>query len=151
DKLMSVRFLLEKIPAQCEGIIVNDLFLLPTKKYPADISPADQKRLTEEITSAINSDVIPVYKSFARFVRTEYALQGWTSISVESLLDGQKRYGNYIYERTITYMTSEEIYQLGLREMKRIQTEMTAIAKKQGFADLASFRASLKSNPKYIP
>jgi len=28
---------------------------------------------------------------------------------------------------------------------------MTAIAKKEGFADLASFRASLKTNPKYIP
>ena len=28
---------------------------------------------------------------------------------------------------------------------------MPAIAKKEGFADLASFRASLKTNPKYIP
>ena len=35
--------------------------------------------------------------------------------------------------------------------MDRIQTEMTVIAKKEGFADLASFRASLKTNPKYIP
>jgi uncharacterized protein (DUF885 family) len=29
DKLMPVRFLLEKIPAQCEGIIASDPFLLP--------------------------------------------------------------------------------------------------------------------------
>src|ERR1700747_1502715 len=28
---------------------------------------------------------------------------------------------------------------------------MTAIAKKEGFPDLASFRASLKTNPKYVP
>jgi uncharacterized protein (DUF885 family) len=28
---------------------------------------------------------------------------------------------------------------------------MTAIAKKEGFADLATFRASLKTNPKYVP
>ena len=28
---------------------------------------------------------------------------------------------------------------------------MTTIAKKEGFSDLASFRASLKTNPKYIP
>src|SRR3954469_13577222 len=48
DKLMPVRFLMEKLPAQCEGIIENDPFLLPTKKFPADISAADQKRLTEE-------------------------------------------------------------------------------------------------------
>ncbi len=151
DKLMPVRFLLEKIPAQCEGIIANDPFLLPTKKYPTDISPADQKRLTEGITNAINSDVIPAYKAFATFVRTEYAPEGRTTLSVESLQDGQKRYENDIYGRTTTHMTPDEIHQLGLREMERIQTEMTAIAKKQGFPDLASFRASLKANLKYVP
>ncbi|MFZ1011333.1 MAG: DUF885 family protein, partial [Candidatus Sulfotelmatobacter sp.] len=46
DKLMPVRFLLEKLPAQCQGIIDSNPFLLPTKKYPAGISPEDQKRLT---------------------------------------------------------------------------------------------------------
>jgi uncharacterized protein (DUF885 family) len=33
----------------------------------------------------------------------------------------------------------------------RIESEMTVIAKKEGFADLASFQASLKTNPQYIP
>ena len=52
DKLMPVRFLLEKIPVQCQGIIAADPFLQPTKKYPASISarrseapdPADHRR-----------------------------------------------------------------------------------------------------------
>ena len=48
-------------------------------------------------------------------------------------------------------MTADEIHQLGLSEIARIESEMTVIAKKQGFADLAAFRASLKTNPKYIP
>jgi uncharacterized protein (DUF885 family) len=39
DKLMPVRFLLEKIPVQCQGIIDANPFLLPAKKYPANISP----------------------------------------------------------------------------------------------------------------
>src|SRR5437763_9830849 len=42
DKLMPVRFLLEKLPVQCEGIIHDDPFLLPTKKYPASFSAEDQ-------------------------------------------------------------------------------------------------------------
>jgi uncharacterized protein (DUF885 family) len=151
DKLMPVRFLLEKLPVQCQGIIDADPFLLPTKKYPADISPEDQKRLTQQITDAINSDVIPAYKTFAAFLRTEYAPAGRTTLAVTSLPDGEKRYQNDIYARTTTRMTADEIHQLGLREIDRIQTEMTAIAKKEGFADLAAFRASLKTNPKYIP
>jgi uncharacterized protein (DUF885 family) len=151
DKLMPVRFLLEKIPAQCQGIIDADPFLLPTKKYPADISAEEQQRLTQEITDAVNHEVIPAYRIFAAFVRTEYAPKGRTTLAVTSLPDGEKRYQNDIYARTTTRMTADEIHQLGLREMERIQAEMTAIATKEGFADLAAFRAALKSNPKYIP
>ncbi len=151
DKLMPVRFLIEKLPGQCQGIIDSDPFLLPTKKYPASISPEDQKRLTQQITDAINSDVIPAYKTFAAFLQTEYAPQGRTTLSITSLPDGEKRYQNNIYARTTTRMAPDEIHQLGLREINRIEAEMTSIAKKEGFADLASFRASLKTNPKYIP
>src|SRR5271169_4476915 len=151
DKLMPVRFLIEKLPVQCQGIIDADPFLLPTKKYPADISAEDQKRLTREITDAINSDVFPAYKTFAAFLRTEYAPEGRTTLSITSLADGEKRYQNDIYGRTTTRMKPDEIHQLGLREIDRIQAEMTAIARKEGFADLASFRASIKTNPKYKP
>jgi len=151
DKLMPVRFLAEKIPTQCQGVITADPFLQPTKKYPASISPEDQKRLTREITDAINTDVIPAYKTFAAFIKTDYAPQGRTVLSITSLADGQRRYENDIFARTTTRMTADEIHELGLREIERIEAEMTAIAKKEGFADLAAFRASLKTNPKYIP
>lgn len=151
DKLMPVRFLIDKLPVQCEGIVNADPFLLPTKKYPASISAEDQKRLTQKIADAINGDVLPAYKTFAAFLRTEYAPQGRTALAITSLPDGERRYENDIYARTTTRMTADEIHQLGLREMERIQAEMTAIAKREGFADLASFRASLKTNPKYIP
>ena len=151
DNLMPVRFLLEKLPVQCQGIIDADPFLIPTKKYPASISAEEQTRLTQEITAAVESNVIPAYRNFAAFLRTEYAPHGRTVLAVTSLADGEKRYQNDIYARTTTHMTPNEIHQLGLREIERIQAEMTLIAKKEGFADLASFRVSLKSNPKYKP
>jgi uncharacterized protein (DUF885 family) len=151
DQLVPVRFIAEKLPAQCDGIVAADPFLLPTKKYPASISAADQKRLTNEINAAINRDVMPAYKKFSLFLRTEYAPKGRTALSIIALPDGEKRYQNDIYARTTTHMTPDEIHQLGLKEMARIEGEMTAIAKKEGFADLASFRASLKTNQKYIP
>jgi uncharacterized protein (DUF885 family) len=151
DSLMPVRFLIEKLPVQCQGIIDADPFLAPTKKYPADISAEEQKRLTQQITAAIDSDVIPAYKSFAAFLREEYAPHGRTTLAITSLADGEKRYQNDIYGRTTTHMTADEIHELGLREIDRIEAEMTVIAKKEGFADLAAFRASLKTNPKYKP
>jgi uncharacterized protein (DUF885 family) len=151
DNLMPVRFIAEKLPVQCEGIIQSDPFLLPSKKYPSNISAANQKRLTKEITDAIDTDVMPAYKTFAEFLRTEYAPRGRAALSIMSLPDGKRRYENDIYGRTTTHLAPDQIHQLGLREIERIQAEMTAIARKEGFADLASFRASLKTNPKYIP
>src|ERR1700674_5731542 len=151
DNLMPVRFLLEKIPVQSQGIIDADPFLIPTRKYPASISPAEQARLTQQITGAVNTDVIPAYRMFANFIRTEYAPRGRTALSVTALPDGAKRYANDIYGRTTTHMTPDEIHQLGLNEIARIQAEMMVIARKEGFADPVSYRASLKTNPKYVP
>lgn len=151
DHLMPVRFLLEKVPAQCEGIVASDPFLIPTTKYPASISVADQHRLTAEVQQAIQTDVNPAYTRFATFVRTEYAPHGRTDLAVTSLPNGQKRYQQAIYSQTTTHLSPAEIHSIGLHEIDRIETDMTAVAKRAGFSDLASFRASLKDNPKYIP
>src|SRR3984893_4666861 len=151
DKLMPVRFLAEKIPAQCQGIIDADPFLLPTNKFPSSISADDQKRLTQQINETVNNEVLPAYRNFGEFVRAKYAPEGRTTLAITSLPDGLKRYQNNIYARTTTRMTPDEIHELGLREIDRIEKEMTAIAKKEGFPDLAAFRASLKTNPKYTP
>src|SRR5882762_1681519 len=150
DKLMPARFLIEKVPAQCEGVIAADPFLLPTKKFPAGISSEDQQRLTQLITAAVNNEVIPAYKGFAAFVATEYAPQGRTTLSVTSLPGGKERYLNDIRSRTtISTLSPEKIHAIGLHEIERIQGEMLVIAKSQGFADVASFRDSLKTNSKY--
>ncbi len=151
DNLMPVRFLLEKVPAQCQGVIAADPFLGPTKKYPASISAEDQARLTKGITDAVNNEVLPAYKSFATYIATDYAPHGRTTLSIESLQGGAARYANAIHGRTTTSMKPEVIHEIGLKEIARIEGEMTAIAHKEGFADLAAFRASVKTNPKYVP
>ncbi|MGB6309514.1 MAG: DUF885 domain-containing protein [Steroidobacteraceae bacterium] len=152
DHLMPVRFLLEKIPAQCEGIIAADPFLLPTKKFPSGISADEQQRLSKQIDAAVVNEVLPAYKAFAEFIAADYAPQGRTTLSVASLPGGKERYLNDIRSRTtVSKLTPEQIHQIGLKEIERIQADMLVIAHQQGFADLASFRASLTSNAKYKP
>lgn len=151
DGLMPVKFLAEKLPVQCQGIIESDPFLQPTKKYPANFSPEEQQRLTGEITDAVNKDVIPAYRKFEEYLTKDYAPYGRTTLAVTSLPDGERRYQHAIYARTTTNLSPAEIHQIGLREIDRIEGEMTVIAKKEGFPDLASFQSSLKTNPKYIP
>jgi len=152
DKLMPVHFLLEKIPAQCAGIIASDPFLLPTKKFPDSISAEDQQRLTKAITDTVNNEVIPAYKKFSAFIAAQYAPEGRSTLSVTALPGGKERYLNDIRSRTtISTLTPDEIHAIGLREIDRIEGEMLVIAQKEGFKDVASFRDSLKTNTKYIP
>jgi uncharacterized protein (DUF885 family) len=152
DHLMPVRFLLEKIPAQCQGIVEADPFLQPTAKFPEGIGPADRERLTKAINEAVANEVLPAYRDFARFIATEYAPRGRTTLSVTSLPGGDARYLNNIHSQTtVTNMTPAQIHALGLREIDRIEAEMLAIARTQGFADLQSFRDSLHDNRKYVP
>jgi len=152
DQLLPVRFLLEKVPGQCEGIVSADPFLRPTTRYPADISAEDRQRLTAAILAAVNDEVLPAYRSFAAFIATDYAPHGRTTLAVTSLPDGQERYRYDIRSRTtIETLSPEQIHAIGLKEMTRIEAEMLVIARAQGYADLASFRASLRDNPKYKP
>src|ERR1035438_703098 len=92
DGLMPVRVLLEQIPAQCEGTIAENPFLAPTKKFPASIPAEAQKRLTEEIGRVVDSEVLPAYRHFADFIARDYAPHGRTTIGLNSLPDGARRY-----------------------------------------------------------
>ena len=152
DHLMPVRFLLEKVRMQCRGVIAADPFLLPTRKFPASISPEEQQRLSAAITEVVVNEVLPAYQAFGSFITNEYAPYGRTMLAVTSLPGGEQRYLNDIRSRTtVDNLIPEQIHQIGLREIDRIQTDMLSIAQQEGFADLASFRESLKTNPKYIP
>ena len=152
DHLMPVRFLLEKVPAQCRGIVQADPFLRPLGRFPADISPEDRQRLSRAVEDAVAHEVLPAYQSFADFVATEYAPQGRTTLSVTALPGGARRYLNDIRSRTsVGKLTPSQIHRIGLTEMQRIQTEMLVIAQQEGFADVQSFRASVQKNPVYIP
>ena len=152
DNLMPARFLIEKVPAQCEGVIAADPFLLPTKKFPSSIPADEQQRLTKAITDAVVNEVLPAYKAFAGFIATDYAPHGRATLSIASLAGGKQRYLNDIRSRTtVSSLTPEQIHAIGLKEIERIQADMVAIARKQGFADLASFRRSIETDPKYKP
>ena len=151
DGLMPPKLVLDKLPGQCEGIVTANPFLQPTKKFPAEFSEEDKKRLAEEMTNAIDDDVFPAYKKFAEFLRTEYDPKGRNELSVESLADGKRRYAEAVKIMTTLNITPAEVHELGLNEVERITAEMTKLAQSQGYKDLASFRDAINKDPKWKP
>ena len=154
DKLMPPRFLLEKTVVQCKSIAEPageaNAFGQPVAHFADTVPAADRTRLHDAIVAAVDNEVRPAYSKLANFIATDYAPKGRTEPGLWALPDGDKRYRFAIRQMTTTDMEPEAIHQLGLKEVKHIEDEQLSIAKKLGFADLPSFRASLKTNPKLV-
>jgi uncharacterized protein (DUF885 family) len=152
DGMMPPKYLLEKVVTQIASIGtpagMDSVFAEPLKHFPKSVSAADQKRLHDAILAAIDNDVRPAYKKLGEFVAKDYAPHGRTEPGVWQLPNGDAIYRFDVEQMTTTKETPEQIHAIGLSEVKRIEGEMTELAKSQGYKDLPSFRAALKSNPK---
>ena len=151
EGLMPPKLVLEKLPGQCDGVVAANPFLLPTKKFPAEFSEQDKKRLTDEMTKAINDEVFPAYRKFAEFLRKEYDPKGRTALSIESLPEGKRRYSEAVKLMTTLNVTPDQVHEIGLKEVERITAEMAKLAQAQGYKDLAAFRTAINNDPKWKP
>jgi uncharacterized protein (DUF885 family) len=152
---MPPRFLIPKIAKQCEDLGAmapeKSPFAEPLGKFPASFSQADQARLRAGVLGAIARDVNPAYKKLAAYVKTRYEPHGRKEAGMWSLPDGAARYTFRARSSTTTSQTPEEIHQLGLAEVARIEGQMLGVAHKLGFQDLKSFNASLAGNAALHP
>jgi uncharacterized protein (DUF885 family) len=148
--LMPPAYLLPEVARQAETIASGkgdaNAFAVPLKKFPDAVADGDRERIRKELNSVIDTELIPTYKKFAAFVRDEYAPHGRKEPGIWAVPKGNERYLFAIREMTTTNMTAEEIHQVGLKEVARIEREMLVIAKQKGFNDLDSFHAAIRKN-----
>ncbi len=152
DGRVPPKFLLEKVLVQVNAIAnqraEDTPFALPLKKFPASVSAAEQTRIRAEVLEAIRMKVLPAYAQLARFLTKTYIPAGRSEPGIWAIPDGEKYYDFLVRQSTTTDMTPAQIHQIGLDEVKRDEAEMTEIAQKLGFANLAALRASIPTNPK---
>ena len=150
--LMPPKFLLEKVVGQIEGLAAmqpeQSPFAQPLAKLTKDIPEAEQKRIREQMTAAIRDSLLPAYARLGKFVKEEYLPKGRTEPGMWSLPDGEARYAWAVQQSTTSNLTPEEIHQIGLREVTRIEGEMLGIAKKLGYKDVQSLNAAIEADPK---
>jgi uncharacterized protein (DUF885 family) len=153
DKLMPPKFVLEQVAKQCDDIAAAsdqaNAFAAPLQKFTDAIPAADQRRLHDSILKAIDTEIRPAYAKLAKFVREEYAPNGRTEPGIWSLPDGDARYRAAIREMTTTDMTPEQIYELGMAEVKQWESQMNVIAKQQGYPDWKAYATTIQTDPKY--
>jgi uncharacterized protein (DUF885 family) len=133
-----------------ERDVTKNPFFAAFKSMPSTIPPQEQQALRDEGVAAIKQQVIPAYEKLLRFYREEYLPKTRTSVSAHDLPDGDAFYRSQIREYTTTEMTPEEIHQLGLKEVARIDGEMHKTMAETGFKGAFSdFLKFLKSDPQF--
>ncbi|MCL1141533.1 DUF885 domain-containing protein [Shewanella gaetbuli] len=103
------------------------------------ISDNDKQALLDQAKSALIDSVQPGYTSLISYLNT-LEKKADTRDGAWKLPDGDTFYNNALARTTTTNMTSDQIHDLGLAEVVRIQDEMRQIMKKVGFkGDLKAF------------
>jgi uncharacterized protein (DUF885 family) len=140
----------QSIASFTEANVERNPFYAPFATMPATIPAAEQEALRREARAAIQSAVIPAYQSLLRFYRNDYLSRARTSIGASEMPNGAEYYAAQIREYTTLDMSAEEVHQLGLREVARIEAEMQAVMREAGFAgSLQEFIIFLRTDPQF--
>ncbi|MGA3090421.1 MAG: DUF885 domain-containing protein [Terriglobales bacterium] len=152
EGLMPPKILLEKVVTQANGIATTapeqSPFMHPFEKFPDAISEADRKRLRDAGLAAVRDSVTPAYVKFTGFVRDEYVPKGRAEPGVWALPDGAARYAFRVKESTTTDLSPEQIHELGLAQVKEVESKMLAVVNQLGYHDMNSFKAAVDADPK---
>nr|WP_267191038.1 DUF885 family protein [Xanthomonas dyei] len=125
-------------------------FYAPFKQLPAQIPAAEQAQLRAQAKTAVSGAVLPAYAKLLTFFRTDYMPKARTTLAAEALPDGKAFYRQQIREYTTLELTPEQIHQIGLDEVARIQTQMNAIIQQVGFkGSFAQFLSFLRTDPQF--
>ncbi|HET9623036.1 MAG TPA: DUF885 domain-containing protein [Kofleriaceae bacterium] len=151
-QLMPPKFLLEQCVSQTLAIanapLATSAFTQPVKKFPDGVAKPDQDRLHAAVFAATKDKVVPAYQKLAAYLRDEYVPHGRKEVGEWALPDGVARYNADVKSSTTTDLTADQIHDIGLAEVKRIEAEQAEVGKKLGFADFAAFKKHIRGNRK---
>lgn len=118
---------------------------------PHSIPAAEQARLRAEAVAAINEAVIPAYRNLLGFYLNEYTPATRTTIAARDMPEGVAYYESQVRKYTTLEITGEEVHQIGLSEVARIQAEMHQTMADAGFTGtFEEFLTFLRTDPQFI-
>jgi uncharacterized protein (DUF885 family) len=151
-KLVPPKILLEQCVGQAQRLAraagESSPFAQPLRKLSSEIPGPEQERIRAAVLAAIRDKVQPAYQRLATYLRDDYVRHGRKDVGLWALPDGDARYAARIKRTTTTELTAEQIHQIGLDEVARIEAEQAAIGKNLGFASFAAFKRHVRTNRK---
>jgi uncharacterized protein (DUF885 family) len=130
----------------------DSIYYTPVKNFPAAFSDADKKKLADAYRGTIDHQLNPALKRLADFLERDYLPACRTSTGWSALPNGMDWYLARVASQTTTDLTPEQIHQIGLREVARIQGEYARIGPKMGYnGPAAGLPTWVSQQAKYKP
>ncbi len=140
----------KSISSQLVNTAQESGFYVPLANMPASFPAETRKDLQLRGRLLIEEAVLPAYVDLLGFYLEEYAPRCRTTEGITSLPGGEDYYAYLLRYFTTTDMTAQQIHDLGLSEVERIQQEMRAIIKESGFdGSFAEFLNFLRTDPQF--
>lgn len=128
--------------------IIDDL---REKLAKIDLPQAEKDALVADAVAAWKTSAAPAYRRLRAEMVRQQGVAG-TEDGIWRLPNGPAYYNALLASYTTTDLTADQIHDIGLRETKRIQAEMTAIKDKVGFkGTLQEFFNHARTDPKFFP
>ena len=119
------------------------------KMESAHLSDAEKAKLLASATAALLGSVQPAYQSLIAHL-TELEATANNDDGVWKWKNGDSYYNVALKRTTTTDLTADEIHNIGLAEVDRIQGEMRVIKEQVGFeGDLKAFMAFMRDDPQF--
>lgn len=107
--------------------------------------------LKEESAKALSTHFKPAYENLLAWLETEIENAEATPTGVSRHPNGKDYYNHMLKVFTTTNLTADEIHEIGLKEVARIQAEMLAIKDKVGFeGDLNEFFTFVNTDKQFF-
>ncbi|VXB77388.1 DUF885 family protein [Massilia sp. 9I] len=110
-----------------------NLFYAPIVNLPSGFSEADKRALTAQYRQEIEKRLTPAAQRLADFLEKDYLPAARTSAGWGALPNGKAWYEAKAAESTTTTLSPDEIHEIGLREVARIQAEFAVVGPKMGY------------------
>jgi uncharacterized protein (DUF885 family) len=103
------------------------------RKFPASIPLAEGERLRTSAVQAYSDSFMPAWKKLRAYVSETYMPRARETIGLSDMANGSSLYALLVKYHTTTNLTPEQIHELGLKEVARIEPQMAAIRKELRF------------------
>lgn len=150
------RVIAERTLSQLDALAPEDVtkssLWKPMTSFPASIDAATRASLEAHYRAILADEVFPAIRRLSTYARNDYLPKARTTDGFGALPGGDRMYRFAARYETTTDLTPDEIHELGLKEVKRIQASYLAAAEKAGLkGKIGDVGRALRDDPKLHP